>query len=212
MKKTLDLRGLTCPEPVLRTKKLIDDATITCIEALVDSEVNVQNLSRLAGSQNLSVVKEKAADYFRVVLERQKNGASEHTHAAVKTAAALKADINTAKSTGTVIFISRNTFGDSAEKDHDFSANLLNLFLQTISQSGHKPRAILMVNSGVKLVAPDGPYIKVLNDLKDMGTEVFACGLCLDYYGLKESVPLEQITNMFAICEYLFSADKIISP
>jgi hypothetical protein len=44
----------------------------------------------------------------------------------------------------------------------DFSANLLNLFLQTLPQSGHEPRAILMVNSGVKLMDPDGPYIKAI--------------------------------------------------
>jgi len=119
--------------------------------------------------------------------------------------------------TGTIILISRNSFGEShgvekSKEDHDFSANLLNLFLQTLLQSGHEPRAILMVNSGVKLMDPDGPYIKVLNELKEKGIEVLACGLCLDYYDIKSKVPVEQVTNMFAICEYLFSADRIISP
>ncbi len=211
MKKSLDLRGLTCPEPVLRTKQLIDDATVTCIEVLVDDEVNVQNLSRLAGSQNLSILKEQAENHFKVVLER---GNQEQSHQHVQTKSAVKAKSNLENSTGTVIFISRDTFGegDHSERAHDFSAHLLNLFLQTICQSGHEPRAILMVNGGVKLMDPDGPYIKVLNDLRDKGIEVLACGLCLDFYGLKEKVQVEQVTNMFAICEYLFSADRIISP
>ncbi len=69
-----------------------------------------------------------------------------------------------------------------------------------------------MVNSGVQLMDPDGPYIKVLTELREKGIEVLACGLCLDYYGLKSKVQIEQVTNMFAICEYLFSADRIISP
>ncbi len=211
MKKIVDLRGLTCPEPVLRTKKLIDDTSITCIEALVDNEVNVQNLSRLAGSQNLSVLKEESDDHFRVVLERQNH---EQTHDHQQTKTSVKKPTNTDNSAGTIVFLSRDTFGegDHSEKGHDFSAHLLNLFLQTICQSGHEPRAILMVNSGVKLMDPGGPYIKVLNDLRDKGIEVLACGLCLDFYGLKEKVPVEQVTNMFAICEYLFSADRIISP
>lgn len=242
MKKTIDLRGLTCPEPVLRTKKLIDDSSISSIEALVDSEVNVQNLCRLASSSKLMVSKEKQADHFRVVIVRSVDagadksnskssadsgsGAGEnspHAHVLPAKTGAKSETAGTAAdvahlSTGTIILISRDTFGQGANMsagenpDHDFSANLLNLFLQTVNQSGHKPRAILMVNSGVKVIDPDGPYIKVLNDLREGGTEVLACGLCLDYYKLKEKVAVEQITNMFAICEYLFAADRIISP
>ena len=218
MKKTIDLRGLICPEPVLRTKKLIDDTSVSSIEALVDSEVNVQNLSRLAGSQNLMVTKEKEADHFRVVIVRGEDSTL-HTH--MVPAAPSPSGISGGSSsatTGTIVLISRDTLGqgagqsDNPSADHDFSANLLNLFLQTIKQSGHQPRAILMVNSGVKVIDPDGPYIKVLNDLRESGVEVLACGLCLDYYKLKDKVAIEQVTNMFAICEYLFSADRIISP
>jgi selenium metabolism protein YedF len=228
MKKSLDLRGLTCPEPVLRTKKLIDDQSLSCIEVLVDSEVNVQNLTRLGNSQKLSVACETADDHFRVVMQRsttnsKEQESAEHHHQATahktKVSSTIAAGGNTiaATATGTIILISRDTFGEAhgwekSKEDHDFSANLLNLFLQTLLQSGHEPRAILMVNSGVKLIDPDGPYIKVLNELKEKGIEVLACGLCLDYYGLKSQVPVEQVTNMFAICEYLFSADRIISP
>ncbi len=225
MKKSLDLRGLTCPEPVLRTKKLIDDQSLSCIEVLVDSEVNVQNLTRLGNSQKLTVLCEAADEHFRVVLQRSATNSeeqepAEHHHDASTTkSSTIAAGGNTISSTatGTIILISRNTFGEAhgsekSKEDHDFSANLLNLFLQTLLQSGHEPRAILMVNSGVKLMDPDGPYIKVLNELKEKGIEVLACGLCLDYYGLKSKVPVEQVTNMFAICEYLFSADRIISP
>ncbi len=228
MKKSLDLRGLTCPEPVLRTKKLIDDQSLSCIEVLVDSEDNVQNLTRLGNSQKLTVQCKAEDEHFRVVLQRsttnsEEQVSAEHHHDATTTRAKVSStiaaggNIISSTATGTIILISRNTFGEAhgsekSKEDHDFSANLLNLFLQTLLQSGHEPRAILMVNSGVKLMDPDGPYIKVLNELKEKGIEVLACGLCLDYYGLKSKVPVEQVTNMFAICEYLFSADRIISP
>lgn len=229
MKKSLDLRGLTCPEPVLRTKKLIDDQSLSCIEILVDSEVNVQNLTRLGNSQKLTVLSESEDQHFKVVLQRPTTSTdttvettlSEHSHeqsAKPKLSTMAAGGNHNMSSTGTIILISRNTFGESdrssdkVQEDNDFSANLLNLFLQTLLQSGHEPRAILMVNSGVKLMDPDGPYIKVLNELKEKGIEILACGLCLDYYGLKSKVPVEQVTNMFAICEYLFSADRIISP
>jgi hypothetical protein len=79
-------------------------------------------------------------------------------------------------------------------------------------ESGQRPRAILMANTGVKLMAPESPALKVLNDFKAAGCEVLACGLCVEFYGLKGKIPVEQITNMFAICEYIFAADKVINP
>ena len=227
MKKSLDLRGLTCPEPVLRTKKLIDDQSLSHIEILVDSEVNVQNLTRLGTSQKLTVQSAPEDQHFKVTLQRAENtdskqAESSNAHTHESPAVKPKSATSSATNTGTIILISRNSFGQSDHQDHldadkakadqDFSANLLNLFLQTLLQSGHEPRAILMVNSGVKLMDPDGPYIKVLNELKEKGIDVLVCGLCLDYYSLKSKVAVEQVTNMFAICEYLFSSDRIISP
>jgi len=218
MKKELDLRGLTCPEPVLRTKKIIDDQAVSSVEALVDSEVNVQNLERLARSQKLFVKKESVGNHFKVSIDRQEAQVADQneTHAKMPHQATGVAGgfAEATRGGGTIVFISKDTFGhgSDSEKDHDFSHNLLNVFLQTIQQSGLKPRAILMANSGVKLIDPNASTYKVLCDLKDGGTTVLACGLCLDYYGLKDKVPLEQVTNMFAICEYLFAADQVLSP
>jgi hypothetical protein len=79
-------------------------------------------------------------------------------------------------------------------------------------ESGQRPRAILMANTGVRLMAPESSALKVLNDFKDAGCEVLACGLCVEFYGLKGKIAVEQITNMFAICEYICAADKVISP
>ena len=215
MKKELDLRGLSCPEPVLRTKKIIDDQAVSSVEALVDSEVNVQNLERLARSQKLFVRREPVGNHFKVSIDRQASGQEHRNTAHTASAAATSpAAVEATRGGGTIVFISKDTFGhgSDSEKDHDFSHNLLNVFLQTIEQSGLKPRAILMANSGVKLIDPNASTYKVLCDLKESGTTVLACGLCLDYYGLKDKVPVEQVTNMFAICEYLFAADQVLSP
>jgi selenium metabolism protein YedF len=210
MEKTVDLRGLVCPEPVLRTKKLLDDAAVMKVEALVETEINVGNLKRLAGSLKMRFQSQPESDFFRVVLERSDDAPTEPTtsqraHEHVSAQAMQKID----NTVGTVVLITKETFGTG---DPEFSANLLNLFLQTLLQAGHTPRAILMANTGVKLLDPDAPTLKVLNDFKDAGADVLACGLCVDYYGLKGKIPTEQITNMFAICEYLMAADKVIQP
>ncbi|MDH7498180.1 MAG: sulfurtransferase TusA family protein [Syntrophomonadaceae bacterium] len=48
--ETLDVRGLSCPIPVLKTKKLMD-AGVTEILVLGSSAVSRENVQRLAHSQ-----------------------------------------------------------------------------------------------------------------------------------------------------------------
>ncbi|HEY9776757.1 MAG TPA: sulfurtransferase-like selenium metabolism protein YedF [Planktothrix sp.] len=211
MKKTVDLRGLVCPEPVLRAKKLLDDATIEKVEAFVETEINVNNLQRLARSLKLRFSSSIDGDCYRVTLERDSTNAlnadtdQSKPDDTAQTAVSQPSDATV----GTVVFLGKDRFG---EGDPEFSRHLIDLFLQTLLQGGHKPRAILMANTGVKLMDPDATTVKVLNDFRDSGVEVLACGLCVDFYGLKGKIATEQITNMFAICEFLMVADKIIQP
>jgi selenium metabolism protein YedF len=217
----VDLRGLTCPEPVLRAKKLFDDPNTASVEALVDDDVCVNNLQRLARSLKAGCTVKNNDGYYTITLERSGGTAVAekpsshapagqtlpHAHESTHLAPAKQQDGGTG--TGTVILLSKDTLGAG---DEDFSRTLMNLFLQTTFESGFRPNAILLLNSGVRLMAKDSQALKVLNDFKSEGCEVLACGLCVEYYKLKEDIPKEQITNMFAICEYLFAAAKIIQP
>ena len=44
-----------------------------------------------------------------------------------------------------------------------------------------------------------------LKKLEEAACEVLSCGLCLDYYKLKESLKVGTITNMYRIVEVLRS-------
>jgi len=48
MDKTVDARGLLCPEPVLLTKKVIENITAGTVKVLVDNNAAKENVSRLA--------------------------------------------------------------------------------------------------------------------------------------------------------------------
>lgn len=209
MIKKVDLRGLTCPEPVLRTKKLFDDSQVKRVEALVDDDVCVNNLQRLSRTLKATATCKQEDGFFQVVIERGESSSPLPQTDKGMPEAELNEPGAREQTVGTVIFLSKETFGDG---DPELSRTLINLFLQTVLEAGHKPRAILMANSGVKLMAADSPALTVLNDFKADGVEVLACGLCLEFYKLKDQVPKEQITNMYAISEYLFAADKVLSP
>lgn len=209
MKKEVDLRGLVCPEPVLRTKKLLDDKSVVCIEALVETEVNVKNLERLARSQKVSMSSAPEGEHFRVTIERNGEGAQKEPAPSPGSHAHGQGASQTQTGVGTVVFLGKDYFGQG---DESFSRNLLDVFLQTMLDSGHLPRAILMANTGVKLLARDSSCRKVLADFKEAGCDVLVCGLCVDFYGLKDDIDKDDITNMFAICEYMMTADKVLSP
>lgn len=206
----VDLRGLNCPEPVLQTKKLFDNPKIKEIQALVEDDVCVMNLERLSHSLHASFAVRQLKEGFEVTIRRKKGKVAtvKRTHLANKKDQAIKATDSSDLRSNPVIFLTKDTFGDG---DRDLSQTLVNLFLQTALEAGHLPQAILMANSGVKLMALNSPCLKVLNEFKERGCSVLACGLCLEYYGLKDQVAKEQITTMFAICEYLFATNKIIS-
>ena len=53
MKNTVDACGLSCPEPVIRLKQVIDSSDE--IEVLVDSQVCVENCTRFAESKGFNV-------------------------------------------------------------------------------------------------------------------------------------------------------------
>lgn len=207
MTKEIDLRGLTCPEPVIRTKKLFDDPSINSVHALVDDDVCVSNLQRLARSLKADFSSTQLEGHFSVEIAR--DGSNVHENESHTTTSVSAATASKGQTPQTVVFITKDGLG---EGDPDFSRTLLDVFLQTMYEAGHRPRAILLANSGVKLMASDSAAAKVLEDFRKVGTEVLACGLCVKFYGLEDQIRKEQITNMFAICEYVGAADKVITP
>ena len=197
---------MACPQPVICTKKVFDNQSIVKVEALVDDEICVANLQRLARSLKANFSASKQADHYKVEIARTSSlepapepTPSDNTFVASQSAAAP----------ATVVFLTRDQLG---EGDAEFGRTLLNVFLQTMYETGHQPKAILLANAGVKLLSADSSTAKVLNDFKAAGTEVLACGLCVKFYGLETQIPAEQITSMFAIVEYIAAADKVLSP
>ena len=64
----VDARGLSCPIPVVRTKKAIEGNPKEQVMVLVESAVSKENVSRLAESRGYSVEIESVEDGFRLSL------------------------------------------------------------------------------------------------------------------------------------------------
>jgi len=65
----VDVRGLGCPIPVVRTKKAIAKNPNEQITVLVETAVSKENVSRLAQSRKYSVqVEETTGDEYQMLL------------------------------------------------------------------------------------------------------------------------------------------------
>jgi TusA-related sulfurtransferase len=72
MSKTiLDLRGLSCPQPVFETKKAIESPSFESLEVLVDTQTSVENIKRLLDSKkNIKYSVEEGED-FKIILSKK---------------------------------------------------------------------------------------------------------------------------------------------
>ena len=77
--KQLDMRGKACPMPVIETKKLLEELNrAEAVTVLVDNEIAVQNLTKLAGHEGMDVSSDKHSDKeFAVVFTPAEGGAAQ---------------------------------------------------------------------------------------------------------------------------------------
>jgi tRNA 2-thiouridine synthesizing protein A len=64
----VDVRGFSCPIPVVRTKKAMEENPREVLTVLVETEVSKENVSRLAGSRGYSVKEEVVSGEYRLTL------------------------------------------------------------------------------------------------------------------------------------------------
>ncbi len=201
----VDAMGDTCPIPVVKAKKELDHVTEgTVVEVHVDNEIAVQNLIKLAKSQNCACKSGKAGEKHFVVRmwfgEGREAAAGEQEPAAV-----CRPDARTRQ----IVVIASGTMGGGNDS---LGTVLMKGFLYALSQMDALPEKILFYNGGVKWTTEES---EVLDDLKSMeaqGVEILSCGTCLDYYRCADKLMVGQVTNMYHIVEAMMQADKIIRP
>ena len=192
MSMIIDARGLACPQPVVLTKKALEKADDLTV--IVDNATAEQNVSRLAESHGLEVSVDKKGDGIYLRLTRPSDESLGR-----KVPLLFEP---------TVLLITASTLGRGDDALGDV---LMRTFIHTLGESDIKPHKILLMNSGVKLVARGSEVIDDLRGLEKEGVEVLACGTCLGHFGLKDAVAVGRISNMYEITMALMKAAKVVS-
>lgn len=198
MAKQIDARGLLCPKPVILAKKELD-AGETELTVLVDNEIAVQNLTRLASANQREIQSSEKDGIYTVRITGEGKRAE----------SVMPADIQCAPGTGYVVFIGKDHVG---EGDQTLGYNLMKMFLYTLSESEDVPTNVLFMNGGVKLPAGgEQQVIDSINALIKKGVEVLVCGTCLNFYNLADQLAAGKVSNMYEILSRMQGAGKVIT-
>ena len=99
---------------------------------------------------------------------------------------------------GRVLLMTKDYLGEGSQ---ELGRNLMKTFWVCLVEADVKPSKIYFINSSVKMVTKDSVHLESIKKLAEAGVEIGACGICLDFYGLKDQVGVGSITNMYAITD-----------
>jgi selenium metabolism protein YedF len=191
----IDCRGLACPQPVVTTKKALDQQKEGEMIVIVDNSSSCNNVERFAQSQGCSVkIENKGQDFYL------------HIQKVVDEASIAKQEEKVKK---VVVYINSDLLGAGDEALGSF---LMKAFLKTLLDLDKKPDRLILINSGVLLAIEDSKVLDTLKTLSENGVEIVSCGTCLDFYKQKEKMRVGTISNMYDIIQSMMEADRLIRP
>ena len=203
--KTIDVRDLACPGPVLKLRELLNEGECEITMHVAD-ELCRSNVTRFAASRNAEAEVEDPGDGTFVV---RINAGGDSTGARSGEEALMVSQVSQATVRPRVVQITAATMGSG---DDELGALLLRSFLKTQAELEQKPDAILFYNDGVKLCCEGSYLLDDLRELEATGVEIIACGTCLNFFELSEQLRVGRVTDMLEIAGRLAEAGSIVRP
>ncbi len=188
---TLDCRNLSCPAPVIAVKNALLNTRDLSVR--LDDGAPRENVARFARNRGYAVSEERDGAGWLLTISAPAD--------LPLTSPSLEKEVTR------VFLVTSDRLGDGPE---ELGRLLLKNFIHTLLETGTLPSHLLFMNSGVYLTCEGSDMLEALGKLVNMGVEVFSCGLCLDYFGLKEQLKVGTTTNMLTTAEYLLSAGLAI--
>ena len=193
----VDARGKACPLPVVIANKALQDRQDNEeVQVYVDNDIAVQNVKRMAASKGLEVAVTEGDGYFVLTIAGD-----------IKEEA--QAPVVCGCERNTVVAVTSATMGSGSE---ELGKLLMKGFIYALSQQETLPKAILFYNGGASIPTEGSVSLEDLKAMETQGVEIYTCGTCLDFYGLKDKLAVGSVTNMYSIVELLSQADHIIRP
>lgn len=201
--KTLDCRGLACPQPVMRTRDALEQEHPQELLVQVDNAAASENVSRFLRRSGFEVSVSQPGDALWEVRGLAQGAAPQAPDSEQAPAA------TTGQARKTLVLITTETLGRG---DDGLGARLMENFLASLPELGPSLWRIVLLNGGVRLASLPGKCLDTLKQLESNGVSILVCGTCLNFFNLLEAKQVGETTNMMDVVTCLALADKVIRP
>ena len=194
----IDCRGLACPQPVLKTRELLEKGDLTRVCVVVDNLAARENVSRFLGRMGFQVTSDEKEGFFQV------NGIKGEECQACEVMHFGDEDTHPQK---IVVLVGSDRMGRG---DDGLGGKLMLNFVGTLKEMGRELWRLIFINGGVKLAVEGAETLDALKALDKDGVQILVCGTCLNHFALLEKKQVGETTNMLDIVTVLQLADKVI--
>ncbi len=214
MKKSIDAKGLACPEPVILCRKAMAEADLDEIELIVDNEAARQNVIRFlkfTGAAEPVVASRGPVHAISALVTaamREKARAGASRPAGEEKPQEAAARLATAQFAAKTVFLSSDQIGRG---DETLGKLLTRGLLHTLGELDRPPRTLVLISTGVRLAAEREETIELLKKIESRGVEILVCGTCLDYFHLLDSLRVGRVSNMYEIAEKLLGPEGVVT-
>ncbi len=199
MQKKVDARGLSCPMPLIQTKKALDSMEEGSVTTIVDNETAKENISKFARSMDYQFSVNKTQGHFTIDIFKEIK---------YREMEVMDMEMQSVPQTDLVVMVSKDYIGEGSE---ELGRILMKGYLYTLTEVAPLPRVLIFVNSGVKLACAGSESLENLRKLEEAGVEILSCGTCLDYFQLKSMLMVGGVGNMYSIVERLNQAKNTLT-
>ena len=176
----VDAMGDTCPIPVVKTKNAIKELKGSGeVQTLVDNEIAVQNLTKMATQKGYGVRSQKLGEgKYEVTMTISDGNTDDITTTGDSAEEEQIVCYPDARKKNTVVVLASATMGAG---DEELGEILMKGFIYALSQQEELPATILLYNGGAKISCEESPSLEDLRSLEAQGVEILTCGTCLNH-------------------------------
>lgn len=197
-----------CPMPVILTKRAMKKFPDEDLKILVDNEIATQNLKKMANQLGYKTSVEKSGvSHYTVQLTKEETS-NESLSQMIEQVPSFSKKESETKEQPYIVSIHSEIIGNGSE---ELGLTLMKSFFFALSEQEQLPEKIIFYNGGAKLTSKGSPVLQDLQAMASEGVEILTCGICVEFFELKDQLMVGEATNMYRIVE-LQSQYKTVSP
>lgn len=200
--KTIDVKGLQCPKPLIETKKALKElGKDEALRIILDNQNSKNNVLKYLSDNDLEAEVKQEGEVFEILVNKTDEFNEELD-------AAAYCSTGSDKGNGYVFVFAKDRIG---EGDDVLGKKLAGAFLETLWEMDERPTKLIFLNSGIFLCLKESPYLEALKSLEKLGIEILLCGTCIEFFDKTNEIAIGEISNAYNILSSITQADKVIS-